>query len=297
MNRRSNITAWSFIAFPLAVIALFTALPTLAGIVLSFFEWDGGGVPHFIGLENYRALLADDPQFAYALRNTVLFALITVPLTTVAAFLFAVALHARWFIGSTITRTILFLPTVISIVAVGFIWRWVLDPQSGLVSASLRGSCLDNLFGGEFPLWLGDTPWALAAIIFIQIWRQVGFCVVLYLAALSGVRKSMFEAAGVDGAGSWRTTLHITWPAVRPMTAFLLITGAIWALQVFDLIWVITGGAEQRWTDVLNAHLYREFAANRLGYAATIGVFVLLLSAAVTVAQFRWFRSSGEGAR
>ena len=290
MHRRSNINGWAFIAFPLLVIGVFTALPTLAGIALSFFYWDGGHAPQFIGLENYRALMADDPQFWYAARNTVLFALVTVPITTVIAFLFAVALHARWFIGSTITRTVFFLPTVVSIVAIGFIWRWVLDPQSGLLNAGLRFARLDSLFGGELPLWLGDTPWALAALMSIQIWRNLGFCVVLYLAALSRVPRAQYEAASVDGAGSWRAMLHITWPAVRPMTAFLLITGAIWALQVFDLVWVVTGGAEQRWTDVLNAHLYREFAP-RPGYSAAIGVFVLLLSALVTAAQFRWFRS------
>jgi ABC-type sugar transport system permease subunit len=274
-------TAWAFLAFPLAVIAVFTALPTVAGIALSFCEWDGGGPPRFVGLENYRALLRDDPQFWYATRNTVLFALVTVPVTTVGAFLLAVALHARWFRASAVAQTILFLPTVISIVAVGYVWRWVLDPQAGLLEGARSALGL----AGEGPMWLGDSPWALAAIVFIQVWRNVGFCVVLYLAALSGIPRSQLEAAGVDGAGSWRTTVHVTWPNVRPMTLFLLITGAIWALQVFDLVWVITGGAEQRWTDVLNAHLYREFAANRLGYSATVGVFVLVLSAIVTVVQ------------
>ncbi len=295
MTRRSNINGWAFVAFPLLVIGIFTALPTLAGIALSFFEWDGGsGAPRFIGLENYRALVVDDPQFWFATRNTIIFALLTVPITTVFAFLFAVALNARWFVGSTLARTVFFLPTVISIVAVGFIWRWILDPQSGLLNAGLEASRLHYLVGPEQPMWLGDTPWALGAIIFIQVWRNLGFCVVLYLAALGQVPKSLYEAASVDGASSWRATIHITWPAVRPMTAFLLITGAIWALQVFDLVWVITGGAEQRWTDVLNAHLFREFTANRLGYSAAIGFFVLILSAMVTAAQFQWLRSAGE---
>lgn len=271
------------LAFPLTVIAVFTALPTAAGVALSAFEWDGGGAPRFVGLENVRSLLLADPQFRFALRNTVLFAVATVPLTTIAAFLVAVAVHARWFRGARLAQVILFLPTVVSIVAIGYIWRWILDPHAGLLNGGLAALGLDAA-----PIWLGDTPWALAAIVFIQVWRNLGFCVVLYLAALAGVPRSPLEAAGVDGAGSWRTTLHITWPSVRPMTIFLLITGAIWALQVFDLVWVLTGGAEQRWTDVLNLHLYREFAANRLGYAATIGVAVLVLSAVVTIVQLRW---------
>jgi len=296
MTARSNVNGWAFVAFPLAVIGVFTALPTAAGIILSFFEWDGGAHGRFIGLENYHALLCDDPQFLYALRNTIIFALATVPATTVLAFLLAVALHAQWFVGRTMLRTVFFLPAVISIVAVGFIWRWMLDPQAGLLNAGLRACHADELLGADTPLWLGDTPWALGAIIFVQVWRNLGFCMVLYLAALTQVPRSFYEAASVDGAGSWRAMLHITWPSVRPMTAFLLITGTIWALQVFDLVWVVTGGAEQRYTDVLNAHLYREFAANRLGYSAAVGVFVLVLSAGVTAAQFLWFRTT-EGAR
>jgi ABC-type sugar transport system permease subunit len=279
------------VAFPLLVVGVFTAVPTLAGIGLSVFEWDGGRRATFVGLENFRALLSADPQFWFAARNTVLFALVSVPLTTITAFGLAVALHAPWFRGRTIAQTIIFLPTVVSIVAVGYIWRWVLDPQSGLLNSALAALRFDAVLGGELPLWLGDTPWALAAIVTIHVWRNLGFCTVLYLAALGRVPASLFEAAGVDGAGSWRTTLHVTWPSVRPMTVFLLITGSIWALQVFDLVWVITGGAGQRWTDVLNVHLYREFAANRLGYAAAIGVVVLALSAVVTVAQLRWART------
>jgi multiple sugar transport system permease protein len=295
MTRRSNISGWSFIAFPVAIILLFTALPTLAGAGLSFCEWDGGGWPRFVGLENYRALLQDDPQFRYAVRNTILFTIVTVPITTILAFLFAVAMGARWFLGRTTVRTIFFMPTVVSIVAIGFIWRWVLDPQAGLLNAAIRAMPLSPIVGEEPPMWLGDTPWALGAIMFIQIWRNLGFCVVLYLAALSQIPRSLYEAASVDGAGSWRVMIGITWPAVRPTTAFLLITGAIWALQVFDLVWVITGRAQQRYTDVLNTHLYREFEANRLGYAAAIGVIVLILSAIVTAAQFRWLRATGEG--
>jgi len=294
VSGRTQLNGWAFIAFPLLVIGVFTALPTAAGIVLSFFEWDGGEHGRFIGLENYRALLINDPQCLYALRNTIIFAVATVPITTVLAFLCAVALHAPWFVGRTALRTVFFMPTVISIVAVGFIWRWMLDPQSGLVNAGLRAAGIDVLLGGEAPLWLGDTPWALAAIICVQVWRNLGFCIVLYLAALGQTPRSLYEAAGVDGAGSWRTTWHIVCPTMRPMTAFLFITGAIWALQVFDLVWMMTGGAEQRYTDVLNAHLYREFAANRLGYSATVGVLVLVLSATVTAAQFRWLRDSGE---
>jgi len=282
--------AWAFVAFPLAVIVLFSALPAAAGVVLSFFELSASSGLRFVGLANYGAALGEDPLLRDAVRNSLLFAVGAVPLQVLGGFALAVALSAPWFRGRVFCRTVVFLPVVISVVAIGFLWSWVLDAQSGLLNAALSVSHLDRiLFAGEPPLWLGDSPWALGALVGIHVWRNVGFCMVLYLAALGQVPRSQYEALALDGGGAWHATRYVTWPAVRPMTAFLLITGAIGALQVFDLVYVMTGGGGS-WTTVLNVQLYEEFANNRLGYAATIGVGVLVLSAVVTVVQLRWFR-------
>ncbi|MCZ6754607.1 MAG: sugar ABC transporter permease [Gemmatimonadetes bacterium] len=280
---------WAFVAFPLTVIFVFTALPTLACVGLSFFDWSGGGVPRFVGLENYRAALTRDPQLWLALRNTLVFAIGTVPVTVVLGFLVAVALHARWFRGKAAACTMFFLPTVMSIVAVGFVWQWMLNPRAGLLKVLLGTS------GGDLPEFLGDTWLGLGTLIFVQIWRNLGFGVVLYLVALSRVPKSIYDAASVDGAGPWHTTWRITWPTVRPMTAFLLITGAIWALQVFELDLVMTGWSPQRFNDMLNTHIFREFKNGRLGYSATVGVVLLSMIAAITYAQFRWLRAGSGG--
>lgn len=296
MNDRPINSGWVFAAFPLAIVFAFTLLPTIAGAGLSFFQWTGSGMPKFIGLENYYAALGHDQQFWFAFRNTLIFAIATVPVTVILSFILAVILRAEWFIGRRIAQTMLFLPMVISIVAIGFIWRWVLDPHSGLLNFAIQSIGIDHLFSNWPPPWLGDSPWALGGMCFIHVWRNLGFGVVLYIAALSGIPKSQYEAAGVDGAGSWHSTWRISWPAVKHMTLFLIITSSIWSLQVFDLVWVMTGGAEQPWTDVLNTHLYREFAANRLGYSATIGMFVVLITAAITVVQLKWMRQPEEKA-
>jgi len=276
------MSAWGFIAFPLVIVFLFTALPTVAGVGLSFFEWRGSGLPRFIGLQNYAAAFSE-PAFWYALRNTLIFAIVTVPLTVGLAFLIAVALEAPWVRGRTLLRTVFFLPAIVSIVAIGFIWRWVLDPTpSGLLNHVLLaiGISQDHL-----PDWLGNNPWGLFTIIFVSVWRGLGFSVVLYLAALTNVPRSLYDAAAVDGAGSWQTMWHVTRPGVQPMSFFLLVTGMIGALQVFDLVLVMIGTNQQAWTDVLNLFLYREFTASRLGFAAALGVVVLGLTLAVTVLQ------------
>jgi len=282
-------SGWAFAAFPLAVIFVFSALPSVAGLGLSLFEVGGEGW-RFVGLANYQAALTDDPPLWRAARNTLIFALGSVPLKVAAGFLVAVALNAPWFVGKTVCRTLVFLPTVISVVALGYLWRWVLDAQAGLLNAGLEGAGLMGLlFPDGPPLWLGDNPWALGALIGIHVWRGLGFSAVLYMAALSQVPRSLYEAAALDGATGWQATWYVTWPAVRPMTIFLLITGALGALQVFDLVWVMTDGGGD-WTTVLNVRLYEEFTQNRLGYASTIGALVLALSAAATALQFRWYR-------
>ncbi len=289
---------WGFVAFPLAVVFLFTALPTIMGIGLSLCEWTGGGWPRFLGLQNYSQAL-HDRTLHNALVNTVLFALGTVPLTIVLAFLLAIAMNAAWFRGRTLLRTVFFLPTVISVVAIGLIWRWVLEPSSaGLLNDALTSlvnlPCTLHLTATRvqpnWPEWLGNSPWGLASVVVISTWRGLGFAIVLYLAALSQVPQSSYDAAAVDGASGWQIVWRIAWPSVWPMTFFLLITGLIGALQVFDIIIVMIGTFEQRWTDMLNVYLYREFTRSRLGYSATIGVVLLAATALVTLAQVLWWR-------
>lgn len=289
MTSRPDLRPWAFVAFPLVILFLFTLLPTILGIGLSFFEWSGGHPPRFIGLRHYASALRD-PALLHALRNTLLFTLATVPLTVILAFLIALALNAPWMPGRTLARTLYFLPTVISVVAVGFIWRWILNPQNGLLNLLLLslGVPRDSL-----PDWLGNSPLGLSTLAAVSIWRNLGFSVIIYLAALSELPRSLYDAAAVDGAGPWRSAWTVAWPGVRPITAFLLITGAIGSLQVFDIILVMIGTVSQPWTDVLNLALYREFNAVRLGYAAFIGVLILTLTLLVTAAQFAWLKRRG----
>jgi len=285
---RRSISAYGFLAFPLAVLFVFTLAPTVLGLGLAFFEWDGGGSARWVGLRNFEALLGD-PRFGPALRNTLVFVVGTVPATVGAAFVLAVAVHARWFVGKTVVRTALFLPTVVSIVAIGFVWRWVLDDQGGVLPAALREMGVREvpsfLQGGPVVVFghsLGWLTWPMVSVIGVSIWRGVGFCVVLYLAALSQVNENLYEAAAIDGADRGRMLRHVTWPQVAPMTVFLLVTGVIGALQVFDIVWAMTVGTETNGTNVLNLYVYREFQQSRLGYAAAIGAVIFVLTAAVT---------------
>ena len=292
-QRGASLTGWWFIAFPMAILFLFTLLPTLAGVVLSFFHWSGGqSWPRFAGLAHYRRLI-DDPTFLASLVNTVIFVVLSVPATVLAAFALSVIVEAPWFRGKALCRTLLFMPTIVSIAAIGFIWRWVLDRQGGLLNGLLGAAGLHDT-----PDWLNDGYWPLAWIIVIQVWRGVGFALVLYMAALSQIDRKLYEAASLDGASSWQMVRHITWPQVRPMTVFLMITGVISALQVFDLVFVITGEQETDHTTVLNLYIYRQFAdyAN-LGYAAALGVVIFVVTLLATAGQAWWGRERAATGR
>jgi len=315
-----------FLAFPLGILCIFTLLPTVGGIALSFFEWSGGmegaNAPKFVGLANYARLWRESglaeawtsasgpvdfiarlhgpsAPLGAALINTLIFALLTVPLTILIGFLTAAGLQAKWCRGSAALRTIYFVPTILSVVAVGFIWRWILDPSPvGLLNqvwdATMGGNGREvggervGGSGGGPPEWLGNSAWGLMSVIVVSLWRNAGFATVMYQAALANVNRAQYEAAALDGAGRWRMLWSVSWPGVRATTMFLAVTGAISALQVFDIVIVMIGSVRQEWTEVLNFALYREFARNELGYAAAIGCLILALSAGVAAGQLRW---------
>ncbi len=279
--RRSN-TAYLFLLFPLGILLVFTLIPTLLGIGLSLFAWDGGPDPSWVGLNNFTDL-ASDAKFGPALRNTIVYVLGSVPPMVIIGFLLAAAVQASWFKGRVLVRTMFFLPTILSIVAIGYVWRWLLEPEAGLVNWALRLVGVVNP-----PDWLNDEQWALRSIIVVTVWRGIGFCMVIYLASLATINRSLYEAAEVDGATPGQVLRHITWPQVAPTTAFLFITGVIGSLQVFDVVFVMTGQAENDATNVLNLYIYRLFTYGQLGYAAAVGVVIFTITLLATAAQLTW---------
>lgn len=282
MRGQRSSTAYAFLLFPLGILLVFTLLPTAVGLGLGFFAWDGGADPAWIGTKNFTDL-AEDAKFLPALRNAVVYVVGCVPPTVVIGFLLAVAVQAEWFKGRVLVRTLFFLPTILSIVAIGYVWRWLLEPDAGLLNWGLRLIGVANP-----PDWLNDETWALPSIIAVSVWRGIGFCMVIYLASLATINRSLLEAAEVDGATPWGVLRHITWPQVAPTTAFLLITGVIGALQVFDIVYVMTGQAESDATSVLNLYIYRLFTYGQLGYAAAVGVVIFGITLIATLAQLAW---------
>jgi ABC-type sugar transport system permease subunit len=287
---RQTAAGYSFAAPFLALFAAFMALPILASLAISFTSLGLGdltaplGAP-FAGLDNYRQLLGDE-KFRQAAFNTAYFAVVGVVATLAAGLAAATGLNRALGRLRTLFRVGYYLPVVTSIVAVAVIWRFLLDPEFGLVNGLL------HQLGLAGPNWLGSPALAMPAIIAIAVWRNLGNAMVLYLAGLQGIPREVSEAAEIDGANAWREFWRVTFPLLRPTTLFAAVITTIGYLQLFEEPLVMTNGGPLNHTLSVSLYMYREgFSFFHLGYASAIAYTLFVVIAAVTALQFRLLRA------
>jgi multiple sugar transport system permease protein len=273
-------------------LILFQAGPILGALALSFADWRLPQPPAFVGLANFRTLLAD-PLLGRTLFNTAYYALGTVPLGIGLGLVLALLL-TRQRRGIHLFRTVFFLPAVVSGVATVLLWGWIFNPRFGVVNALLAQ------LGIRGPGWLQDEAWAMPAIILMSLWG-IGTSMVVYLAALQGVPLELHEAASLDGAGRWSRFRHVTWPLISPVTFFLLVVNLIGSFQVFTPTYILTRGGPNNATLTLPLYIYlNAFAWGRLGYASMLALVLFVAILALTLLQFRladrWVFYSGDKA-
>lgn len=271
---------------------LFTAWPVFAAVGLSFCSWDLLSPPRWTGFENFAQLLGfhrtssgwspNDPDFWRYLGNT-LFMVLNLPFNIAGSLLLAMALN-RHIAGARLYRVLFFLPSILSGVAIYFLWRWMYNPEFGLFNQVL------GLFGLPQPRWLLDPLLAKPAIMLMQSWMAVGgTAMVLYLAALQQVPRDLHEAASIDGAGPWQRFWAVTWPSLRPVTFFILTMGIIHNLQSgVDAVYVMTQGGPHGASTNLGFYIYRKaFIEFEMGYAASIALVLFGLILALTTLNWR----------
>jgi len=272
--------AWCFLAPSLVLVVVFSFAPLLFSLFVAFHRWDlADASAEFVGLRNFAQLL-EDREFWGALVRTAVFTL-NVPVAMALSLLIAMMLN-RPMRGVGIVRTLIFLPSVSSLVAVSIAWHWVYSPDHGLLNYALR------LVGLPAVGWLTDPRWALGSVMLMSVWCGVGYQMVLFLAGLQSTPHHLYEAASLDGAGAWARFWGITLPMLRPTTLFVLATAVIASGQVFTPIYVMTQGGPMGATDVVAFHIYRSaWEYLRMGYASAMAwvLFVALLIA--TYVQFR----------
>jgi multiple sugar transport system permease protein len=262
--------------------AVFTLGPAIAAFVLAFYKWNYLTDPQFVGLENFRTLAADD-RVGGIVRNTIAFAVSSVVIKVLLGFMIAVFIwssRARPVV--TLLESAVFFPVVLPMSVVALVWGLFLNTDSGILNGLLASIGLPRA------PWLTESHWALASIILIDVWKQTGFFVIIYLAALRNIPRELLEAAELDGASAARRTRSLLIPLVSPSTLFLVVIGTIGSLQVFDQSYILTNGGPGDATRTIVYYLW-ELAFQRLdvGYATTVTLLLFVLIGAVTLVQFR----------
>jgi multiple sugar transport system permease protein len=274
-----------FIAPPFIGMLVFLLYPLLSSLYMSFTTFNFGSPPEFTGTANFERALGNDPLVWKTLWNT-FYAALGVPIGMIVA-LFVAILLDRKVRGRNFFRMLFFLPTICSIVALALIWQWIFNADFGLLNYYL------SRIGLNPPAWLIDEGWAMPAMILQGVWGGMGVSIILYLAALSNVPTSLYEAATVDGANSWKKFIHITVPGISPVTFFILITSLIGALQDFPRFQLLTGGGPNYSTTTIVYYLYTvAFEYSEMGYASAIAWFIGVIIMLIILLNFllsrRW---------
>lgn len=284
MTNRATATihGWLLLLPAMACLALFTHWPAVASFVESFYSTPKARRPaRFVGLDNYQQMLAD-PIFWKALTNNLWFAFGTIPTSIALALLMAVWVNDR--IGArTLVRMAYFTPTILPMIAVANIWLFFFTPQYGLFEQ------MTGLFGASSTNWLGSQDTALYAVIIVAVWKEAGFFMIFYLAALQAIPPSLGEAAAIEGASRWTFFRRVQFPLLMPTTLFVLINAVINAFRTVDHIVVMTRGGPDNATTLLLFYIYQVgFGFWDTAYAATLTCVLLALLALVAFVQYGW---------
>lgn len=288
-SSKETFAAYCFLLPNFIGFLVFTSLPVLASLGLSFVHWDLFSPPKFAGLENFTRLFKD-PFFWKFCWNTVCL-MAAIPISMAGSLFLALALN-RKLKGIVFFRSVYFLPTICSGVAIYMLWRILYNADFGLFNMTIVkiGEIIHLPLKG--PNWLTDEAWAKPALIIMGVWGTVGgYNMILYLAALQGVPRDLYEAAQIDGANSWQKFWHVTWPQISPTTFFIATMSIIGGFQAgFDPAFIMTGGGPNGATTTIIYYLFNNaFQWHQMGYAAAIAWVLFIIIFAVTLWQWRTF--------
>ena len=284
-QRGDGLSAFLFLSPTLIIFGAFILFPVIFSFYLSFHEWNMFSADRqFIGLQNYIRLVKN-PDFWHVLQNTAIYTVATVPINMGIALIIAYLLNKK-IAGKKFLRTAFFAPVIISPVAAAVIWRWIYDPNFGLMNYSI------GLAGFKPVNWLNDPTAAMFALIIMGVWKSFGFNMVIFSAGLQGIPQHYYEAAEIDGAGPLAKFWNITIPLLTPTTFFILVMSMIGSFQVFDIVYVLTSGGPLGSTKVLVFYIYeRAFKFFEMGYASAVSYLLFAILFILTMIQVRYMKS------
>jgi len=277
---RKYYMAYLFILGPVVLTMVFLFIPMISSFAFSLTEWSGIQPPKFIGLANYQRLIFHDRKFIKSFINTTIFVILGQGSGPVFGLLSALALNQRVRFRAAF-RTAYFLPVMTSLVVVATIWKMLYN-ENGLVNFLLK------MVGLPTTRWLMNPSTALLSIIVTSVWQGFGFETVIFLAALQAIPKELYEAAMIDGANAWNRFRHVTLPSLRPVIVMIYIIGIIGTYQVFDQIYVMTGGGPLNNSQSIVGYLYDNFHYMKFGYASAVAYILFAILALFSYLQMRF---------
>ena len=276
LRRREALEGYAALIPWVIGFAVFSVVPIVISIYLSFTEWTVIDAPKWIGLANYERMFTQDPLFWQALKVTLLFVAISLPLKLVLGLMLALLLNVK-VPGMNFFRTVFYLPAVISGVAVALMWMWLLQPDTGVANTLLAS------IGIQGPNWFWDKDWALPSVALMSVWK-VGGSAIIYLAGLQNIPPHLYEASTIDGAGRWHQFWRITLPLLTPTLFFQLLIELIDSFKVFSEAFVITQGGPLKATYFYLFYFYEEGFRNfNMGYASGLALFLVVVIVLITV--------------
>ena len=289
-RRIEELSGWLFAAPWILGFLMFTAGPMVASAFFAFTDYNIVMTPKWVGLDNFKMAFGGDSLVWQSLKVTTIYAFVGVPLRIVLGLIIALLLNTK-ISGLQYYRTIYFLPSILSGVAVALLWRWIFSANYGLINAFLA------IFGIRGPAWLGDADWALTSLIIMSLWH-IGGGMIIYLAGLQGVPTELYEASEVDGANWHHRLFRITIPMITPVLFYQAITGIITSLQVFTQALIMTAGGPKNATLFYMLYLYRNaFQYFKMGYASVLAwilfVYILILTLFVVRSSSLWVFYTG----
>ncbi|TRZ56529.1 MAG: sugar ABC transporter permease [Streptomycetaceae bacterium] len=277
-------------AAPAALLYGFLYLyPAVSNLLYSTQRWDGVTKPEFVGLHNFKYLIANDLTFHKIVGNNIRFSFIVVILQTLFSLLFAIFLVKNTK-SNIFLRTVFFFPTILSSVSVGLIWTFLYNPNFGFINATLKSLGLNSLALN----WLSDARFSLYSVAIAQIWFHTGQMVVIYLAGLQQIPQELYESAEVDGASRWHQFRYVTWPMALPTTAVVVAYTTIQTFRAFDLVYSMTQGGPMNSSDLIVTNIFNmAFGAYKFGYASAESVILIIFVLVITWIQRRTLRVKG----
>jgi ABC-type sugar transport system permease subunit len=284
--------AYLFVLPALAIFTVFTIAPTLFTFVISTFRWNylNAAQSRFTGLQNYADMVdgAVDPPFARTMLTSAYFVVAMVVGGTAISLALAVLLRraGRLYVAG---RATIFLAYVTPLVATSIVWIWIFNPRYGLANLVL------SLVGVPGIDWLGNSSFAMPAVIIYSLWHEIGFTTIVFVGGLATISTELSEAARLDGANRWQEFWYVTFPQLRPVVTFVIVISAVGSLQAFTQFFTMTGGGPGYATATLGFQLYQQaFVFRRTGYAAALALVLFLITIALSVLQLRTTRSVGR---